>query len=253
MLWKLNHDDRKDGTGPMAGRPLVQTAGRRRRPQRQIRHPLHRLAALLPGQRLRLTGDPSAADCRNVARGFRNTARWSPNGFMCLTVEPKGGTRNLYAFQGPFEKYRASRPAVLRPLPDGPDGPRPVGVLPDQPDIEALDPIIGFADLMTHHAMLKDPQGKRAGWTYAWATTGARTPWEAGGQERRWHYNCCRGHGWPRCSPAGQDYIEVCKDAVAQYGPGFDISAGVMGAQFKAEPRPRRSPTSRRGDGPAAR
>ena len=108
ILWKFNHDDKKDGTGPMPG-PVdwckkrdADTDRDFRLDTRYIGWPLFDLA-----NAYRLTGDPQVlAECRNVAHAFRNTARYSPIGFMTLTVPPKGGTKNLYAFQGPFEKYR---------------------------------------------------------------------------------------------------------------------------------------------------
>lgn len=240
MLWKLNHDDRKDGTGPMGGpvgwckRQDADADPNVKFDTRYIGWPLFCLA-----NACRLTGNPEMlAECRNVARGFRNTARWSPNGFMCLTVEPKGGTRDLYAFQGPFEKYRdqsASQCYAHFQMALMGHGLWEYYLVTR--DIEALDPIVGFADLMTHHAMLKDPQGKRAGWTYAWGDYWGPYTWEdAGGKSGGWHYNCVEVMGWAAVLTGRSDYIEVCKDAVAQYGPGFDISAGVMGAQFKPEP-----------------
>jgi len=240
MLWKLNHDDRKDGTGPMGG--PIQWCKRQdadadpnvKFDTRYVGWPLFCLA-----NAYRLTGDPKVlADCRNVARGFRNTARWSPTGFMSLTVEPKGGTRNLYAFQGPFEKYRdqsASQCYAHFQMALMGHGLWEYYLM--SRDIEALDPLIGFADLMTHHCMLKDPQGKRAGWTYAFGDYWGPYTWEdAGGKGGGWHYNCVQVMGWAAVLTGRPDYAEVCRDAVAQYGPGFDVAAGVMGAQYKAEP-----------------
>ncbi len=244
MLWKFNHDDRKDGTGPLPG-PVGWCKKRDadadptfKTDTRYVGWPLFNLA-----NAYRLTGDPEMlADCRNVARSFRNTARWSPIGFMTLQVEPKGGTRSLYAFQGPFAKYRdqsASQCYAHFQCALMCHGLWEYYLV--SRDIEALDPIVGFADLLTHHCMLKDPEGKQAGWTYAFGDYWGPYTWEDKGTDQRvgwrdWHYNCVQVMGWATVLTGRTDFAEVCKSATAQYGSGFDVAAGVMGAQHKLEP-----------------
>ena len=190
----------------------------------------------------RLSGDPQVlAECRNVAHAFRNTARYSPIGFMTLTVEPKGGTKNLYAFQGPFEKYRDQSASqcyahfqtalMVHGL---------FEYYMVSRDIEALDPMIGFADLMRHHCMLVDPAGKRCGWTYAFGDYWGPYTFADSGRAKEppaawkyWHYNCVESLGWVAQFTGRADYVEALKDAVAAYGsqPAFDAAAAIMATE----------------------
>ncbi|MHC4914927.1 MAG: exo-rhamnogalacturonan lyase family protein, partial [Planctomycetota bacterium] len=107
FCWQYNHDDRKDGTGPLRG---AVNWCKKRDPEsdpefvlynRYIGWPLYDLS-----QYYRLTGRPELlAEARTVARSFRNTGRWSPTGFLCCYVNKKGD-RGMYGGQGPFGKYR---------------------------------------------------------------------------------------------------------------------------------------------------
>jgi hypothetical protein len=103
-------------------------------------------------------------------------------------------------------------------------------------DQEALDPLIGFGDLMTHHCMLKDPQGKHVGWTYAFGDYWGPYTWEDRGTDKivgwsDWHYNVVEAMGWIAQFTGRSDYVEVCKDATNGYSKGFDVAAAVMAMQ----------------------
>jgi hypothetical protein len=246
MLWLYNHDDKDDGTGPQ-----VRAQARCKRQDadadlnfkldtRYIGWPLFNLA-----NSYRLTGDPGVlADCRNIARSFRNTARFSPIGFMSLQIDPPGD-KSVYGGQGPFAKYHAKsasqcfahfQPALMC------HGLWEYYLV--SRDQEALDPMIGFADLMTYHAMLKDPQGSRVGWTYAFGDYWGPYTWEERGTTAKvawsdWHYNVVEALGWIAVLTGRSDYVDVCRDGIAAYGPRFDIAAGVMASQW---PRGRHEP-----------
>jgi len=169
FCWQYNHDDKSDGTGPL---PHAIDWCRKRDPDadesfrlatRYVGWPLYDLACWYE-----LTGcEELAAECRTVARAFRNTARMSPIGFMVLQINAKDD-RSVYGGQGPFEPMRSR--CASQCYAHFQEGIMTTGLAKyyrETGDVEALDAMIGFADLMCHHAMLRDESGKRLGWTYA--------------------------------------------------------------------------------------
>jgi len=235
MLWQYNHDDRSDGTGPMA------SAVSWCRKQDPDVDPSFRLSTRYKGWPLfdlanayRLSGDPRIlAECRTIARAFRNTARYSPIGFMVLDIEPKGGNRDLYAFQGPFEKYRdLSASQCYAHFQEGLMVTGLIEYYLMSRDIEALDPMIGFADLMCHHCMLRDPRGERQGWTYAFGDYWGPYTWEdCGGKGATFHvsnFTVTEGLGWLAQFTGRADVLDVLRDAVARPGGGFNEAAALQ-------------------------
>ena len=169
FCWQYTHDDREDGTGPLP-RPInwCKKCDPDADPTfhlatRYIGWPLYDLACWYE-----LTGDPRyASECRTVARAFRNTARMSPIGFMVLQINDKDD-RSVYGGQGPFEPMRSK--SASQCYAHFQEGIMTTGLAKyykETGDVEALDTMIGFADLMCHHSMLRDRAGQRLGWTYA--------------------------------------------------------------------------------------
>jgi hypothetical protein len=169
FCWQYNHDDKNDGTGPLP-RAINWCAKRDpdidpsfRLATRYVGWPLYDLACWYE-----LTGDERlAAECRTVARAFRNTARMSPIGFMVLQINAKDD-RSVYGGQGPFEPMRSK--SASQCYAHFQEGIMTTGLAKyyrETGDVEALDTMIGFADLMCHHAMLRDETDRRLGWTYA--------------------------------------------------------------------------------------
>ncbi len=170
FLWRYNHDDRADGTGPMRG---AVNWCRKQDPDadpdfklatRYVGWPLYDLA-----QQYRFNGDPQLlAEAQTVARAFRNTARYSPVGFMVTQINDKD-SKAVYGGQGPFEPYRSQ--SASQCYAHFQEGIMTTGLAEYylmSRDVEALDAMVGFGDLMRHHAMLYDDDGKMAGWTYAY-------------------------------------------------------------------------------------
>jgi len=235
MLWKHNHDDRSDGTGPM--RTAVNWCVKRdpdaepdfRLATRYVGWPLFDLA-----NHYRLTGDPQLlAECRTVARAFRNTARYSPIGLMVLQIEPQGGTRGVYAFQGPFEKYRdLSASQCYAHFQQGLMVTGLIEYYLMSRDVEALDTMVGFADLMAHHCILRDPSGRRQGWTYAFGDYWGPYTWEDCGDSRvSFHtsnFTVVEGIGWIAQFTGRDDYRQLLHDAVTTPGGGFNEAAALL-------------------------
>jgi hypothetical protein len=242
MHWKSTHDDRADGTGPM--RTAVNWC-KKRDPDAD---PTFRLFTRYEGwplfdlaQWYRIDGRPELLDeCRTVARAFRNSARYSPIGFMCLQINPKG-SKEVYGGQGPFEKNRdlsASACYAHFQMAIMATGLQEYYLM--SRDQEALDALTGFADLMTHHCMLRDPAGKRQAWTYAFGDYWGPYTWEdTGGKPGSWmnsNFYVVQVLGWVYRLTGRTDYLEVVQDAVETLRG--QPSVGIIGAHMvQAHPK----------------
>lgn len=235
MLWQYNYDDRRDGSGPM--KTAVGWC-KKRDPDAE---PDFRLATRYVGWPLfdlanwyRLCGDPKIlAECRTVALGFRNTARYSPIGFMVLQINAKGD-KAVYGGQGPFEKYRdLSASACYAHFQQGLMCTGLIEYYLMSRDPEALDALTGFADLMCHHAMLRDPEGNRRGWTYAFGDYWGPYTWDdtGGGKGATFHvsnYTVMEALGWTTQFSGRRDFAEVVADGVKSPGGGFAEAAALQ-------------------------
>jgi hypothetical protein len=98
-------------------------------------------------------------------------------------------------------------------------------------DLEALDPMVGFADLMTHHCLLRDPAGRPQGWTYAFGDYWGPYTWDdCGGKGATFHvsnYTVTEGLGWIAQLTGRRDYVDLLRDAVAAPGGGFNEAAAL--------------------------
>ncbi len=242
FCWRYNHDDKNDGSGPLR-RAIVWCKKRDADAEpdfmtfnRYIGWPLYVL-----GQYYRLTGRPELlAECRNVARSFRNTGRYVPTGFLCLHINGKGD-KGVYGNQGPFVKNRdlsASQCYAHFQMGIMANGLAEYYLM--SRDVEALDTMIGFADFMCHHAMLRDPKGKRVGWSYVFgdywgpytyedACSGGGPPWK-----HTWmvsNFRVVQPLGSIYAFTGRKDYLDVLGDALATLRkPKFSVIAAHMAA-----------------------
>jgi hypothetical protein len=117
-------------------------------------------------------------------------------------------------------------------------------------DTEALDTLTGFADFICHHAMLRSPEGKRIGWTYAfgdyWGPYGTydnsklptyhlKASWTIS------NFRLTQPLGWIYMLTGRRDYLDVLNDAVASLRrpPHFPVIAAHMAvAHPKADDKP---------------
>ena len=222
VLWAYTHDDKADGTGPL---PRAVNWCHKRDPDadpdfkldtRYAGWPLYDLATCY-----RVTGRPELlAEARTVARAFRNTARYSPVGFMVTKINAKGDP-SVYGRQGPFDKGRAE--SASQCYAHFQQGIMATGLLEYyrmSHDVEALDALIGFADCVCHHAMLRDPTGKRIGWTYCFGDywgpyTFGDLPGGKGAQFMGTNYAVIQPLGWIYRYTGRRDYLAVLADAIA--------------------------------------
>ncbi|KKL18921.1 hypothetical protein LCGC14_2470670, partial [marine sediment metagenome] len=87
-------------------------------------------------------------------------------------------------------------------------------------DVEAMDALIGFADGMCHHAMLRDKDGKRRGWTYTFGDYWGPYRWEdlpgrKGATFFVSNFRITQPLGWIYRFTGRQDYLDVLTDATA--------------------------------------
>ena len=231
MCWHHNYDDRDDGTGPL---PRAINWCKRRDPDTEADF---RLATRYTGwplydlsQYYRLTGDPALlAEARTVARSFRNTARYSPIGFMVTQINAKDDG-DVYGRQGPFDKGRAaSASQCYAHFQQGIMATGLVEYYLMSRDVEALDALTGFADCMVHHAMLRDAEGNRRGWTYAFGDYwGPYRLEDLGGQKTSWftsNFRIVQPLGWIYRFTGRDDYLAVVKDAVGSGGDAILVPA----------------------------
>ncbi len=247
FLWKYNHDDRNDGTGPLSrGIGWCKKLDPDKDPgfklyNRYIGWPLYDLSLYY-----RLTGRPELIrEARTVARAFRNTGRWSPTGFLCCYVNKKGD-RGMYGGQGPFAEYRdKSASQCYAHFQMGIMVTGLVEYYRMSRDVEALDTMIGFSDFMTHHAMLRDDGGKRRGWTYAFGDYWGPYTWKDLGPKPRTtfmvsNFRVIQPMGAVYGYTGRKDYMEVLSDAIGTLRrPNFGVIAAHMAVSHpKADAEP---------------
>lgn len=236
MLWRYNYDDRNDGTGPM---PRAVQWCKKRDPDtdpsfmlatRYVGWPLYNLA-----QYYRFTGETHLLDeCRTVARAFRNTARYSPIGLMVLQINDKG-SKAVYGGQGPFDPYRdQSASQCYAHFQQGIMATGLAEYYLMSRDIEAVDTMIGFGDLMSHHVMIHDPQGNRRGWTYAFGDYWGPYTWADANDGKgvgfmASNFRVVQPMGWIYRFTGREDFRETLVDALAsQRGPNTGVIAAHM-------------------------
>jgi hypothetical protein len=249
FCWQYNHDDKPDGTGPLHY-PIQWCAKRDpdrdrtfRLATRYIGWPLYDLACWYE-----LTGDPTlAAECKTVARAFRNTARMSPIGFMVLQINGQGD-RSVYGGQGPFEPMRSRCASqCYAHFQQGIMTTALAKYYMETGDMEALDAMIGFADLMCHHCLLKDSAGKPMGWTYTfgdyWGPYNyADLPEDGRASFMVSNFRVTQPLGRIYQFTGRADYLDVLQEAVNTLrGPDLSVAAALHAT---AHPHADRTPPS---------
>ena len=234
FCWQYNHDDKKDGTGPL---PRGVNWCKKQDPDK---NPKFRLATRYVGwplydlaQYYRLTGRPELLkEARTVARSFRNTARMSPIGFMVTHINKKGDG-SVYGRQGPFAKYRdLSASQCYANFQQGIMTTGLVEYYLMSRDVEALDAMTGFAEQTAHYSMIRDTQGKRRGWTYCFADYWGPYSWADADNGKGVtffvsNFRVIQPMGYIYHATGHSEYLAVLKDAFNQPRRG-GYSGGVI-------------------------
>ena len=253
FLWAHNHDDRNDGTGPL--RRGVNWCKKKdadadpsfRLATRYVGWPLYDLS-----QYYRLTGNPQLlAEARNVARSFRNTARYSPIGFMVTQINKKGDA-GVYGGQGPFAEGRAE--SASQCYAHFQQGIMATGLMEYyimSRDMEALDAAVAFADQTCRYSMLHHADGRPAGWTYTFGDYwGPYSLEQAGGRSGFFvsNFRIIQPLGWIYRYTGRKDYRKVLEAAFNEPRRGGFNTGVVAGQMALKHPKKDGTPPAAIGD-----
>ncbi|MGQ9661250.1 MAG: exo-rhamnogalacturonan lyase family protein [Kiritimatiellia bacterium] len=195
-FWRHTHDGRTDGTGPEPG-----TSGfRKKNPDAEPEFKLERRYDGWPlyclAQYYQLTGDPELlAECRIVARAFRNTARVSPIGQMVRDAASKTGTDSddlrthareyvtalRKGYSGTASQYRECTNSASKCCSNFYIGYIMTALreyFTYSRDVEALDTLVGQSDHFCRHILIRNPEGKPVGWSYIFCDYWGPYTWE---------------------------------------------------------------------------
>ena len=242
-LWRWLHDDTRTG-GP-GGRPVPWC--RKRDPD----DPAYRLHSRYTGWPLynlmlhyQLTGDAAlAAAGARIAAGLRNTARWSPIGFLTTKIN-NAGDKSVYGNQlatGPTPTDSASQCYANFQI--GVVATGLVQYYRETLDEEALDALVGIADFFTHHALIRDRGGRMFGWPYVFCDYWG--PYTLGDFDRRrrpnWlnqNFRVVQPLGWIYLNTGRPDYLEVLRAALARMrGTDLRVPAAILAVTTRREDR----------------
>jgi hypothetical protein len=249
-LWRYTHDGRKDGTGPEPGDSGYRKMDPDANPdfkldRRYTGWPLYCLM-----QQYQFTGDPEVlAEGRIIAGAFRNTARASPIGQLVKDAASKTGTDTDDKTTSAMEYATAIFAGVNGTASQLRDCRKSASLVSSNfynayvtaavreyythsRDVEALDTLVAQADHFCKHILIRNPEGKAAGWSYMFADYWGPYTWEDAtadvqqyGAKFKTHpvtFNMFVADAVGRLyHPTGRPHVaEVCKEANAALAPG---------------------------------
>ena len=232
FLWQYNYDDRADGKGPL---PHPIDWCKKRDPD----DPTYRLYDRYKGwplydlaQWYQLTGKADLVpECRSVAYAFRNTGRWSPTGFLCGYLNA-AGDNSMYGGQTHLGRQPPTDSAsqCYAHFQMGIMATSLVEYYRETLDEEALDTLVGFADFVCHHALLRDEAGRAKGWTYVfgdyWGPYSLAEIKSGGATFTVSNFRVTQPLGHIYRYTGRQDYLKVLQEAIGSLqGPSTDIIA----------------------------
>ena len=166
-----------------------------------------------------LTGDKKAfEEARKVVLTYRNAVRYSPIGWMCLTINDKG-SKEVYGKDYAEDKRGPGAGAVYANFQFGLVVISLAKYYEETGDDEARDAILATCDMLVNRSMLRDKDGKPAGWTYCWGDV-----WGANGAGKGdWNDDVIAAVGYGYRVSGRQDFLEALKagyeDSKTEYRP----------------------------------
>jgi hypothetical protein len=146
------------------------------------------------------------AEARKVVLTYRNAVRYSPVGYMCLTINDKG-SREVYGKDYAEDKRGPGAGAVYANFQFGLVVIALAKYYEESGDEEARDAIIATCDVAVNRSMLRGEGGKPAGWTYCWGDV-----WGANGAGRGdWNDDVIAAVGYGYRVSGRQDFLEALK------------------------------------------
>jgi PcRGLX-like protein central beta sandwich domain len=119
-------------------------------------------------QGISLSGDrQQMAEAAKCVKTYRNAMRYSPIGFLCLTINDKGSPE-VYGRQYKLEQRGPGASAVYANFQFGLVVIALGKYYEETGDQEALDTILAVCDVLAQRSMIRDKEGAPLGWSYCW-------------------------------------------------------------------------------------
>jgi hypothetical protein len=152
-----------------------------------------------------LTGDRKQFDeARQVALTYRNAVRYSPIGWMCLTINDKGSPE-VYGKVYPVDKRGPGASAVYAGFQFGLVVIALAKYYEETGDEEARDTILATCDVLVNRSMLRTAAGKPVGWSYCWGDV-----WGASSAGNgNWNDDAITAIGYGYRLSGRQDFLEA--------------------------------------------
>jgi hypothetical protein len=162
-------------------------------------------------QGVSLSGDRKLmAEARKCVLTYRNAVRYSPIGYLCLTVNDQGSPQ-VYGKQYPEEKRGPGASAVYGTFQFGLVVIAMAKYYEETGDEEALDVILATCDVMANRAMIRGEDGKPRGWSYCWGDT-----WGPNSTTKlMWNDDNITALGYGYRFSGRRDFLEILRAAYA--------------------------------------
>lgn len=158
-------------------------------------------------QGVSLSGDKTQmAEARKCVLTYRNAVRYSPIGFMCLTINDKGSPE-VYGRNYPEDKRGPGAGAVYGTFQFGLVVNALSKYYEETGDEEARDTILATCDVMANRALVRDKDGKPAGWAYCWGDVWG----SASDAKGSWNDDIITALGYGYRVSGRRDFLDVLK------------------------------------------
>jgi hypothetical protein len=151
------------------------------------------------------------AEARKCVLTYRNAVRYSPIGYMCLTINDKGSPE-VYGRNYPEEKRGPGAGAVYGTFQFGLVVIAMAKYYEETGDEEARDIILATCDVMANRALLRDKDGRPLGWSYCWGDVwGPSGAGATGAQRGDWNDDTITALGYGYRVSGRADFLDVLK------------------------------------------
>lgn len=152
-----------------------------------------------------------AEEARKCVLTYRNAVRYSPIGYMCLTINNEGSP-DVYGRNYPVDKRGPGAGAVYGTFQFGLVVIALAKYYEETGCEEARDVILATCDVMVNRALLRDKDGKPWGWAYCWGDTWGPSTVGASGRERGdWNDDMITAVGYGYRVSGRSDFLDVLK------------------------------------------
>jgi hypothetical protein len=181
-------------------------------------------------------GGEHMQEARKVVLTYRNAVRRSPIGWMCLTVNDEGSPEG-YGKVYPADRRGPGAGACYANFQFGLVVEALAKYYEETGDEEARDTILATCDMLVGRSMLRDANGRPAGWTYCWSDTWGHS----GSGEGDWNDDVISAVGYGYRVSGRKDFLEALavgyEDTKFEYRPFSQVGYACV-----VHPRADRTP-----------